>query len=278
MKALVLLVATASVARADAPCITAFRTAQRVAIDGNAVMFCDDEGPKKQQCFARDLATGATTSTKVADVVDPADGPTLSIDGKRAKVCTAAGACKKLTPKARVDEGLGMHGMARGNLAVLINMSQIETFDVKTGKRLAGFSAGKGDCTNVALLDGDVLYVHNQFCGDDEKGTHWFASAKGKKLADVGGTKPTHVVEPAILDTALAFVAFTGDEVIVQDWKSGKVTRRIALGKPSSESWPAIEGDAKRLVVVYGGDRRGDVAVIDLATEKVTALAAKRCD
>jgi hypothetical protein len=274
VKALILVAVSASLAHAEAPCITAFRTAQRVTIDGNAVKFCDDEGPKKQQCFARDLATGATTSTKVTDAVDAPDGPTLSIDGKKAKVCTAAGACKKLTPKARVDEGLGMHGMARGKLAVLINMDRIETFDVKSGKRLAGFSAGKGDCTNVAVLDGDVLYVHNQFCGDDEKGTHWFASAKGKKIADV----PVHVVEPAILDTALAFVAFTGDEVIVQDWKSGKVTRRIALGKPSSESWPAIEGDAKRLVVVYGGDRRGDVAVIDLATEKVTTHAAKRCD
>lgn len=271
--ALALLLATTASAEPP-PCIPAFRFAERVTLTGNAVQFCDDESPKKQQCFEVDLGTGRTQRAKVAAPPDSAESDvTLAIAGKRAKVCRA-GACKTLTPKARVDEGLAMHGTARGRLAVLINRDQIETFTT-AGKRIARFSAGKGDCTRVGLLAGDVLLIANRFCGDDEQGTHWFATAKGKSIAAVGGDKPVHVAEPLLLDDGVAFVAIKGDEIIVQDGKT--VTSRIPLDKAASDVWPTLAGDARRFVVVFGGDRAGDVVVVDRATEKLARHAAARC-
>lgn len=255
-------------------CITSFRSAERMWLDGNAVLFCDDETPKKQQCFSTDLSTGKATSAKFAHA-NVAEGPKITIDGKRAKVCAAG--CKTLKPKARVDEGLAMHGVTNGKLAVLINRSEVETFDVKTGKRIAGFSAGKGDCTSVTILS-DTLLVQNQFCGEDDKGTHWFATKKGKRVAVVGGDKPVHVTAPALVGGQVAFVAFTGDSVVVHDAITGALANRIPIGNAAAEAWPMIAGNDKKLVVVFGGERAGDLAVIDRATEKVTSFTAQRCN
>jgi len=277
MRWLLLLAATTSVAHAQsAPCITSFRSAEGVEVRGGAVSFCDDETPKKQKCFAIDLATGKVTSAKRPEPTSTSSGPTLEINGKKAKAC-AAGRCKTLKPRARVDEGLGMHGNVRGNLVVLVNLGEVETFALKTGKRIGGFTAGNGDCTTVTLVADDVLLVQNRFCGDDEKGTHYFATPKGKRIAVVGGTKPIEVGAPAELGAQVAFVSMKSDEVVVHDVKTGAVARRIPLGN-ADEAWPAIEGDDKRLVVVFGGARAGDLAVVELATEKVTTHAAKRCE
>ncbi len=272
IRAALLVTLVGTVAHAD-PCIPDFRSAERLVLDGSAVKFCDDQAPKKQQCFAVDLATGKATSIARFDPpAPPSKGSTLEIAGKTAKACTADGACKTLRPKARVDDGLGMHGEVGTKLAVLINLSRIETFDVKTGKRIAGFDSGKGMCASVSIVADDVLLVQNRECGTDG-GAAFFATPKGKRLAAV----PIAVTAPVVLDGSVSFVAAQGDELVVQDSKTGKLARRIPLGKPHAETSPQLVGDARRVVVVYGGERAGDIAVVDLATDKVTAFAAQRC-
>lgn len=264
----------AAPAAAD-PCITDFPMAEDVAVASGAVTFCDARSKKKKSCFARELATGKTSS---APRPEPAAAPvTVEIDGKRAKVCKGT-ACKPLAPKAPVDDTLAMRGVvnAAGTLVALINTTQVETFDAATGKRLAGFAAGKSTCTYVRFL-GDTLHVRNLDCGTDS-GTSWLATRTGAKLAIVGGDKPIDAMISLALDgTRAAFAATTGDVLVVQDVATGKVEKRIALGAAAADSRPVPAGDAKQLAIVFGGARRGDIAVVDLATDKVTAHAATRC-
>lgn len=256
----------ATTAYADPPCITEFVTAEAVAIEGNAVRFCDDQAGKKQKCFAVDLTTGVASSVPIPKATKSPSSLELQIDGKTAKVC-AGGKCKALKPKAHVDEGLGMHGTVRGKLAVLINLDRVETFDVATGKRLAGFDAGKGLCADVTILSDTMLLVHDEECGND--GTmpeeSWFATPKGKRVAKVGIKAGT----PAIGGTTAAFVARDGSELVVHDTTTGKQSSRTAL---SAGPGAAIAVDGQRVVVVAGGKQAGDVTVIGKPT-----LAAKRC-
>jgi hypothetical protein len=271
--AIALVVMLGGVAHAGDPCIRHFRAAERLRLDGNAVVFCDDEDADKQQCFAVDLATGKAAAAHPRAEPVPSD-TTLTIATRSAKACLAGGgACKTLVPKAHIDQGLAMHGVARGERAALINMAEVETFDVKTGKRLARFTAGKGDCTNVKILAPDLLLVKNADCGSDDGGTSFFATAKGKKTAAV----PIAASDAHVLDTTVAFVAATGDRAVVMDGPTGKVVTQVTLGEPASDVFPTVVADGKRLVVVYGGDRAGDLAGVELASGKVATFAARRC-
>lgn len=265
------LVVGAVIARADT-CVPDFRAADLLRLDTHAVQFCDDKIGDKRQCFAVDLATGKLAPAHPStDLIGGAT--TLKLATKSAKVCVAGGSCKTLVPKARIDPGLQMHGTARGERAALINMAQVETFDAKTGARLAQFTAGKGDCTDVAILAPDLLLVKNVNCGSDDGGTSFFATAKGKQIAAV----PIPAAAAHATGTTVAFVSVGGDEIVVMEGPTGKVVKRVAIGKPASDVFPSVVGDANRVVVVYGRDRAGDVAVVDLATDKVRTFAAKRC-
>jgi len=269
--ALALVIVAAGTARADT-CIPDFRAAERLQLDAHAVRFCDDKVGDKRQCFAVDLATGKLASAHAS--TDATGGETtLTLAKKTAKVCVVGGSCKTLVPKARIDPGLQMHGVARGERAVLMNMAEVETFDAKTGARLARFTAGKGDCTNVTILAPDLLLVNNANCGSDDGGTSFFATAKGKQIAAV----PIPAASAHATGTTVAFVSAGGDEVVVMDGPTGKIAKRVAIGKPASDVFPSVVSDANRLVVVYGRDRAGDVVVVDLATDKARTFAAKRC-
>ena len=69
--------------------------------------------------------------------------------------------------------------------------------------------------------------------------------------------------------------AARGEAAVIQDVRTGKIKKRIALGARSTPATPLSDG--KRLVLAYEGKRLGDLAVVDLATYKVTKLAGTRC-
>jgi hypothetical protein len=268
-----LVVMLGGVAHAADPCIPHFRAAERLRLDGNAVVFCDDNDADKQQCVAVDLTTGkAAVAHRRADA-EPID-TTITMATRTAKACLAGGgACKTLVPKARIDPGIAMYGVAHGELAALINMAEVETFNVKTGKRLARFKSGKRDCTDVTILAPDLLLVKNAYCGGDDGGTSFFSTAKGKKIAAV----PISASDAYVLGTTVAFVAATGDRAVVMDGSTGKVVTQVTLGEPASDVFPTVVADGKRLVVVYGGDRAGELAEVELGSGKVATFAAHRC-
>lgn len=274
-----LVAGSASQASADpAPCLPGGSSITRAELIDGRVEFCDDD-EDKPTCLSVDLTTGAASKRRPGASLGMAKA-TIEIVGKTAKVCQPGGKpCKKLKPKARIDEGLGMTAEVNdaGTLAVLLNLEQVETFDAKTGKRIAQFKSGTASCATVSFLGVDTLYVWSEDCGGGD-GTSWLATKKGKRIAIVGGDKPIEAMPPVLLEgTRAAFVSERGDVLVVQDVKSGAVTKRIALGAAVEETRPTVLGGPARAVIIYGDKRAGDVAVVDLATDKVTTHPGKRC-
>src|SRR5205823_4995608 len=139
----------------------------------------------------------------------------------------------------------------------------IDTFDLKTGKRLATFKTGdKHSSCNALEFAGDTLVIGEETCGEQGM-TAWLATAKGKKVADVGGELP---ITPGLQSIAklsgndYAFSTLTGEAVIVQDVKTGKVGKRIPVVSAVPKQTGYLLGDGTALAVVFGGARAGDVA------------------
>lgn len=244
-------------------------------------------------CFTTDLATGAWSASSAPPgehrprIVPAATAPKVQIDDQSATVCRADGsACKTLTPKTEVDPGLGLSAAANdaGTLAALgyygaDSKTWVETFDLATGKRIGRVRVGSKNalCVNVHVF-GDSLYVSEEVCGAPAR-TAWLGTRTGKKLAAVGGAQPIHPSGQAVhlADASWAFASSEGDALVVQDVTTGKVTKRIVTGPATNAASAALLGDSKRLVLVFGGSRAGDVAITDPATGKVTSYPGKRC-
>lgn len=266
------------------PCVRDFASPEDVVLAGGSVGFCDDH--RKPGCYSVDLATGKLAIAKIVAPPEPPPVAELKVGDESASVCFAGKkACTVLRPRSRIDPGLGMGGAinASGSFAALDNGNQIETFDVRTRTRLATFSAGKGACSGASFLAGDVLLVQNADCGTDSIASR-LTTLKGKTLTAIGGDKPIPVAGRVHLDgVRYAFMSSTGDVVVIQDVKTGKVEQRITIGAPINRP-PTLVGNSSRLAIVFGGavhdavaERWGDVAVVDLATAKVTVHTAKRC-
>jgi hypothetical protein len=275
---LLLAGSVSSVSAEPEPCLAGGASITKAELIDRRVDFCDDN-EDKPVCLSVDLTTGAARKRGAGASLGMAIA-TIEVGTRTAKVCQPGGKpCKTLKPKARVDEGLGMSGVVNdmGTLAVLLNLEQVETFDAKTGKRIAQFKSGTASCATVSFVGDETLYVWSEDCGGGD-GTSWLATKKGKKIAIVGGDKPIEAMPPVLLEkTRAAFVSERGDVLVVQDITSGAVEKRLALGVAVEETMPTVLGSGSRAVVVYGGKRAGDVVVVDLATDKVTTHPGKRC-
>lgn len=273
-----------------ATCIAADAEPVLITVEGDRLRQCASDGASLH-CFATDLATGAWSAAPAPAgddrprIVPPPGAPKVAISDQFATVCHADGsACKKLTPGAEVDPGLGLSAAANaaGSLAALGYYADdvwVETFDLATGKRIGRVKAGskKSKCVTVDLL-GDALVVVEAVCGGSTTAA-WLGTRAGKKIAPIGGAQPIDPSGHAVPlgGTRWAFSSASGDAVVVQDVKTGKVARRITVGKAVDSASAALVGDARRLVLVFGGSRAGDVTVVDPATGKITSYPGKRC-
>ena len=130
----------------------------------------------------------------------------------------------------------------------------------------------------VPRVAGDTLDASRSECGTNT-GKEWLASKSGKVLARIGGASPIMTGGPPVhvTDDVWAFAPDTGSVVVLQDVVTGKVMKRVAIGKADPNSLATLVGNSTHLVLVYGGARAGDLAVIDIATGKVTSFSANRC-
>ena len=130
----------------------------------------------------------------------------------------------------------------------------------------------------VVAFAGDTLDISNVECGATT-GKEWLATKLGKRIAAIGGASPIMTGSPPVhvTDNTWAFTPDGGDVVILQDVVTGKVVKRISVGKADPDSPATLVGDSTHIVLIYGGTRAGDLAVIDVATGKVTQFPAKRC-
>lgn len=289
------LVAVAAAQPAQGPCMKATERPALVALERGKVKYCFDHG-KSFACYAIDLGDGSlwVSAAPRHDGSEPPetpanpDEPRVEIGDTDVKVCMPHSTeCKPFKPFARVAEGSGLTGAvnASGTRMALANGTWVETFDVRTGKRLARFKSTKAKDRACTFVDfaGDTLLVEPHLCGDPANGEAWLASWAGKRLATVGGKLPILVSRHVRLDDKQwAFASRHGDAVAIHDVKSGKLMKRIAIGPPTPDTLPIVvagadEDTAMKVVLVYGEGRVGDVVVIDVTTDKVASFPARRC-
>jgi hypothetical protein len=107
-------------------------------------------------------------------------------------------------------------------------------------------------------------------------GAH-LATLQGRRIAPVAGAQPLAILARPfpISGKRWAFVAATGDEVVIQDVATGVVERRIATGEPGEPGKLIAGADALgNLVIAYGGTgpRSGSVTVVETATSAVRSI------
>ena len=175
-----------------------------------------------------------------------------------------------------------------GSLVALVSGAPgaqwVETFARATRRRVARFSAGTTaaqPCARAQLL-GDTVLVTTGACADSALPAPgaYLATTAGKRIALVGGDQPLALASapPVALDGhRWAFVAATGDTVVIQDASTGVVERRVATGAEVEPGMVAAGADtAGHIIVAFGGTtpRAGSLASIDAATGIVLPIAA----
>lgn len=175
----------------------------------------------------------------------------------------------------------------RGSLIALVSGAPgaqwVETFARATKRRIARFSAGTTaaqPCARAQLL-GDTILVTTGACTADARSAPgaYLATSAGKRLALVGGDQPLALSSTpplALGGHRWAFVAATGDAVVIHDASTGAVERRIATGAPVEPDMVTAGADTLgHLVLAFGGatPRSGSLASIDVATGAVLPIA-----
>lgn len=283
------VVAQADAAPRGAAACASDEPAFLLRLRGDALERCEAEG-EEVRCSSTALGGGArsplpTPSPPPEDRprLAPAPGaPVLTVGEDSVEICApGGGACKTVRASGEVDPGLGLDVAVseRGDLvalAYLESRSVVEVFDVASGKQHARFFGRSRDAFCIFTeFAGAALIVAEAECGSPPSLT-WLATPEGKRLADLGGKRgfgfassPVH-----LRGDDWAFASARGDLVVVQDVVTGKVRRRVSLGRAKKGATATLLGDAHRLVVAYGGTREGELAVLDLPKLKVRKLAA----
>lgn len=274
-----------------APCAQLSGNPVMMAIDPQKLSYCFEISDEKLVCLITELSTGTTVPTLPPPDDKPrallaSEAPKVKLEnadrGKKPQLCRADGTrCKTLAMTHEIDPATGVvtaHNAAL-TIAALGTPGWIDTFDLRTGKRLASFPTGatKRSC-NTLEFAGDTLVIGEPADCAAPARTAWLATTTGKKLADVGGDTPLTLGSMTpVSGSTYAFATRTGDAIVLQDVTTGKVTRRISVGGGDAYAPAFIVGNGTTLALVHGGMRAGDVAVIDLATDKVSRYPGKRC-
>ncbi len=281
-----LMILGSSSVHADNVCVKGGKHADNASLTTTSASFCFDGAG----CYAAELATGRITTGPAAgkdlpQLAEGPDTPKFTDSPSDITVCHHDGSsCRKLAPTGEIDPGIGFVAAvnATGTLAAIGVQGrdpQAEVFDVATGKHVSTFKlpSSRWMCMFVAFA-GDTLDISNVECGATN-GKEWLATKLGKRIASIGGASPIMTGSPPahVTDNTWAFTTDGGDVVILQDVVTGKVVKRISVGKADPDSPATLVGDSTHLVLIYGGTRAGDLAVIDVATGKVTQFPAKRC-
>ncbi len=293
--ALVLSLLTASLLGPGAPaqarrlpprpaCLEGTGAPSSVALEDGALRLCvTAEGAAQPSCYLMDLTTGKLQRGGRGRVV--AEAWKLELGEGDVTICPAAGgaACKTVRASGEVDPGLGLTAELSGDgakvaLAYLGDAPTVEVFAVASGaKLLEARGRSKGALCISGSFAGDALLVAERDCGADAVAALWIAGPDGKRVADAGGGKAFATARaPAHLSGEdWAFASAKGDALAIQDVKTGKVKKKLSLGKKGAGAM--LAADAKQLVAAFADKRLGEVAVVDLTTYKVRKLSAPRC-
>ncbi len=258
------------------------------------VQFC--VGTSVDQCFQLELVSEQLTRLpaqpqgQTPAIQAPARLETTNPD---LKVCTASG-CKTLTPL--VWPGASpIHAATNGTVtAVMLGNAEagqgyIDIYDVMKLKKLTSFKYGQGDftCGELGML-GDTLYVGADTCVAPS-GRAALYTTKGKKIANVGGKPDFGMYGNAytqVEDNVWAFLQENGNQIVMQDVVTGKVTKTIdvsplfetasaKLGNPGESALVRLDGG--RLAVIAGTPANGSVAIVEVASGALRVVRAALC-
>src|SRR6185312_12335538 len=181
------------------------------------------------------------------------DAPTVSDDPDFVTVCKHDGsACHKLVPAHEVDPGIGITTAANasGTLAAIFVQgatSYVEVFDVASAKHVATFTVPNAGMCGFVAFAGDTLDVTAVDCGVGMTGTDFLYTKGGKRLAKLPfmtGSPPAHVD-----GNVWAFTPGDGSVVVLHDVVTGKLVKRISVGKADPDAWATLVGDGAHLVL-----------------------------
>ena len=205
--------------------------------------FCVSDGAESPECFTMDLANGKLDKAGSPSAAQPgALGDVharVETTATEVKVCVGE-ACKTFKPSVPKGSENPVEAVANaeGTLAVVLSgdaekgKGAAEIWDVTKGKKVNAAKYAKGDykCGHARVLGATVFVSADVCAGPAARGTLF--TAKGKKLADVGGKDfGTYGTEPVQLtETEWAFLEETGATIAIQDVKTGKVVKTIDLG------------------------------------------------
>ena len=288
-------------------CIPPMEPAMVTMATGDAGMaqFCVGDGGDEKACFSVDLETKKyelLDASPIAQTETIEAGAAFSATATEAKVCPTGPEASCVTLKAKAPKGqdgpLVGAANAAGTVAVLMlgnaeaGKGYAEVWDVAKNKKTATIKYAKGDhkCGTVQVL-GDVVYINADVCaGPAAKGALY--SAKGKKLADVGGKDfGTYGARAVQVDaTRWAFLEEGAGAIAVQDVTSGKLDKILDLlplwsggaaaaeragGNPGESA--LVRGGDGKLIVITGSPAPGNVGVVDIASGEITVISALAC-
>lgn len=288
----------AAPASADpAACLAGDDRPRWVAVhDGKLELCLETSGPERALCYAVTLESGALESLALPSLslpgfetslpnLRPRLSPTNLIISENHVEVLYYGQVRVLKVSGEVDPGLGLTAevnLAGTRVAVtyLDSTTRIEVFEAARGLRLGAFSGRFPglDCVYADPIGDGVLVVERE-CGA-ESGRSYLATLGGQLIAELGGKKRIAPArDPVYVDgNRWAFTSARGDEVVIQDVVTGKVTKRLALGKGKGPAAPVVAAsEGSTLVVVHGGARLGELAVVDLVRLRVRKLRVPRC-
>ncbi len=77
--------------------------------------------------------------------------------------------------------------------------------------------------------------------------------------------------------TTWAFVDNPGASVVIEDVATAKVAKTIATGVKNNAGVQELASDGSKVVVVYGMDKAGTLAVLDVGAGKAKKVAGQQC-
>lgn len=284
-------------------------------VEDDVVSFCVADGRGAPQCYSVALAT--KKFEKLGGPPLPQLGPLtkpiarLQSTPKEVRVCAGEEekGCKVLKPRVKKSENpIEASINAQGTVVAMLTGDAesgkgiAEIWSVAKKKKTAKIAYAKGEyrCGTAWVLD-DLIYVSASTCMSPSAHGALY-SLKGKKLADIGGSKDFGTYSNGgpvqIGDHRWAFLSETGGVIAIHDSRTGKLEKTIDLlalwsgvpregddgessggatgGNPGESA--LLRGDEGKLLVVSGSPHAGNVAIVDIAAGTVEVVPSLSCD
>lgn len=273
------------------------------AADDGLVSFCVSDGNGGSPCYSLELDGNKLSKLPSPPIPQAAtrEAPAVRLQAtpSEVEVCPVEGEgkCARLKPKGKGGDNPIEAAVNRAGTTVVMLLGDAErgkgvaeVWSVAKKKKVATIKYARGDyrCGTAHVVD-ELVFVSAGVCaGPAARGALY--SAKGKKVADVGGADfgSYGAVPIEIGDHRWAFLSETAGVIAIHDSQTGALEKTIELtdlwakvgdgmtGGNPGESVMLRGGDGK-LVVITGSPKAGEVGVVDVESGAVEVVSTLAC-